>query len=264
MHMAPEDQSRECAQTSLIPTRALCSPGMKSVPGSFPCFHHHHRSVQTDTRASSEQEGFAEAPRSHPGTQGFSFYRREALWRSKILHSSYKYLKQKFLFIVPVCRGRCFLGVSLPCGSTLQPASTSAAELGLREAHEGQVLWAAAALRGSPDATAAPLRANPEGKGTAAPKPALPAVQYPQELRAPRRGNRQQCEGRVEKQEGSHRSRGVRQSPVRGLRGALGFQASSSFLQAVSKAAAVAILVPGRVWSSGYFAEETPRRCGGC
>lgn len=83
------------------------------------------------------------------------------------------------------------------------------------------------------------------------------------ELHAPRHGNRQQCEGRVEKQEGSHRSQGVRQSPVTGLRGALGFQVSSSFLQAVSKAAAVAILVPGRVRSSGYFAEETPRRCGG-
>lgn len=146
VHMAPEDQSRECAQTSLIPTRALCSPGMKSVPSSFPCFHHHHRSLQNVTWASSEQEGFAEAPRSHPNTPGFSSYRREALLRSKILRSSYEYLKQKFLFIVPVCRGRCFLGVSLTCGSTLQPASTSAAELGLREAHEGQVLWAAAAL----------------------------------------------------------------------------------------------------------------------
>lgn len=174
-HRHRRTRAGNVAQTSLIP-RALCSPGMKPVPGSFPCFHHHHRSVPSDTGASSEQEGLAQAPCSHHGTQGFSSYKQEALSRSKILLSSYKYLKQKFVFVVPVCRDRCFLGVSLTCGSTQQPGSTSAAELGLREA-----LGAAAALGGSPDTAAAPLRANPQPKGRAAPTPALPAAQHPHE-----------------------------------------------------------------------------------
>lgn len=58
-------------------------------------------------------------------------YKWETLLRSKVLLSSYKHLKKYyFLFVVPVCKGSCYLGAALTCWSAQHLESVSAQEPG--------------------------------------------------------------------------------------------------------------------------------------